>query len=206
MASTPPSNLSPNSSAWGRWVEDNIKAIMTNSGRNSNDQSVTNRMLNASINTLAQQVNKAPLGVSNTYIDNSLLAPPSSTTQVAFISFDVPANKTQVNVFAIGSGQYLDKTSGGAAFISGRVGIRMRNPLAGVATDYTYSINQRGAKDAGASAVVNIINPAVSAQFATDGYTVVEIIFEASVSNTSAFTGTSPTNQTQLSATATFTA
>lgn len=206
MAVTPPSNLNPNSAPWGRWVEDTLRNILNDSSRNTGDQSVTNRMLNSSINTLTQQINKAPLGLSSTFIDTSQLAPGSSMTQVAIISFLVPTGKTLASIFAIANAQYLDRTSGGSAFAEGRVGVRMRNSSTGGSTAYNYSITARAAKDAGASAVVNILSPAVSAQYSTTNYDYVDVVFEAYVSNTGAFSGSSPTNQSQLSATVTFTA
>lgn len=156
----PPSNLDPNAATWGRWVTGKITELISVVKRNTDNQANQNKQTNSSIKKLSQQIRAQPYVVTSgdTATGSGLNA--SYVTKNTVV-VPIPAGKTIANVMVIVNAQYLDVSSGGSAVASGRVFIGPNATVGGSLGVFSQAVS--AAKDAGASAVNNILNLGFSA-------------------------------------------
>ena len=147
MPVRPRNNLPPDSQPWAREVEKRIDQLEIENERFNQDVTNSFKTLNSSMNLLNEQVLALPMiltaGSANTGF--GLGAGWNPITQ---ITVSKPANRTIARVFAVGGAAAVDTTTGGITVCSARILI---NDVA--------SPTFEPAKDAGASAVNNILTP-----------------------------------------------
>lgn len=156
----PPTRLDPNAAPWGRWITAKLVELISVVKRNTDNQANQNKQTNSSIKALSKQIINQPYvvtagdtasgaGLNAGYVTKNTIAIP------------IPTGKKVANVMVIVNAQYLDVSSGGAAVASGRVFIGPNSTVGGSLGVFSRAVS--AAKDAGASAVNNILNLGFSA-------------------------------------------
>lgn len=140
-------NLPPESQPWAREIERRVQQLELYSERAAQDVKNSFKSLNSSMTLLNEQVLALPMiltaGSANTGFGLG-----SGWNPITQITVSKPESRTIARVFAVGGAAAVDTTTGGLTTCSARILIN------GVASP-TFE----PAKDAGASAVNNILTP-----------------------------------------------
>lgn len=205
MPATPKFTLTPGDFRWGQWVTDSITAITAREGRSRQDAIATQKGVASSVAGLARSLSDISAVVSQlSDVVNALVIPQSYSASAtgfnvtsgwntyASVSFIVPEGKTRANIFATGGAAAVDLTSGGTTSCSARIQIGSSS-----------SVAFQPAKDAGASAVNNILTPSHGRSYAVTPGATINVTLQLNPLNAAAFP-TSAGNYASLNALALF--
>lgn len=147
MTVTPKHNLPPESQPWARDIENRLTLLTQ--GMGSLEQKVDNAFkgLNSSVALLSQQVTSLPM-ILTAGSNNNGFGLGSGWNPITQITISRPETHSIARIFAIGGAAVVDTLTGGVTSCSARILIN------GVA-----STTFEPSKDAGASAVNNILTP-----------------------------------------------
>ena len=149
----PESGLGPQNGRWRQWVERSITGLQSGRGSSKNDTANSFKATNSSLQLLTKQIEALPIP-RGFYVSTSNFGL-SAGVKTLQQSISVPTGKTKVVLTAIGNVQVLDRTSGGVTVAYANL----------TAPSFSWSSPQvYASKDAGASAVNNIITPALGFQ------------------------------------------
>jgi len=148
------SGLSRESRPWGRQVENLLKQLVRDSSRSGNSDLNANKTQNSTMAELSNQIRAMPIPVAAYTSDTGFSL---AATRYFQVTIPIPAGKTSMTLTAIANVAALDATSGGAAVASASIevggsGFLHSSPIV------------PASKDAGASAVNNLITPAMGFQ------------------------------------------
>lgn len=186
------SGLDRRSAPWGREVEDRIKALERAAARGSQDELHVNKGQSATLTRLGQTVREMPftdMGL-DTITGFGLSA---GWNTYATFNITVPEGKTYAEIFAFGNAAAVDLTTGGLT------NAYMRLQIAG-STSQQFS----AAKDAGVSAVNNVMSGGHVRSWTVSPGDLLAINLQINPLNAAAFSS-SPGNYATLVAIALFT-
>lgn len=200
MAAKPPDfALSPADRAWGDWATSSILEIMREIDRATLEATALSKGIGATVQAqgdqilaLAQVVAAIPRAVTSDARSTGFALSGSYVSRVTD-TITVPEGKTSVSVLCVAAGAAVDATSGGVTTSYGRIVI---NGAAGG--------DNPAAKDAGSSAVNNVINATSAASFAVTPGSTFQVAFQMYGLNGAAYPAR-PANFAQIATIATFT-
>lgn len=189
----PRSGLNREQAAWQRAVEDSIKKLWVDSERNGQSGDNANSSQNSTMSRLASTVRALPVVSVGQDTQTGFNLTAGGWLTRATVVIPVPDGKTLANVVAIGGAAAVDLTSGGVTVCQARI------LLPSLVSPFFQA-----AKDAGASAVNNILTANYGAEIAVTPGSTLTANLQLNPLNASAF-GTSAGNYATLTVIAVFT-
>lgn len=199
MPTYPQPILTPQDAAWARSVMERLDGLEREQKRAAGEQSATNLGAAATVSRQGDQilelravVNALPRAVTSDARATGFALTGAYASRVTD-TITVPDGKTSVSVLCVAAGAALDATSGGVTTSYGRVVI---NGVVGGESP--------AAKDAGSSAVNNVITAIATASFAVAPGSTFQVAFQMYGLNGNAYPAR-PSNFAQIATIATFT-
>lgn len=156
-------NLNREQAPWAREVQERIQELEVAEQRRADAEGNLNKTQNSSMNRLAETVQVLPIPAMASSVANGFSLTAGGTQEKANTTLVVPEGKNFVSAMIVGSAAAVDLTTGG-----------LTNCYMSLAIDATISTEFSSAKDAGASAVNNIMTGSLGATKAvTPGSTIV---------------------------------
>lgn len=147
MPERPVNNLPPGSQPWAREIAGAIDAAQFDAIKANMNNKNAFKTINATLEQLANQINAMPVVVNSGISNTSFDATGSGWITVLSLTIPTPDGMTRGQFTVNGNAGVLDALSGGVTSVIGRILIN------GVASPEFFP-----AKDAGASAVLNVLS------------------------------------------------